>query len=41
MGFGKSKGDPEFDARLDLDRDDEVGFGDFLIFAIAFGSSTR
>ena len=39
MGFGRSRGEAEFDQRLDLDRDDEVGFGDFLIFVIAFGTS--
>ena len=35
--FGLSQGDAGYDARYDLDGDGAIGFGDFLIFANAFG----
>ena len=35
--FGLSQGDPGYDARYDLDGDGAIEFGDFLIFANAFG----
>ena len=36
--FGFSGDDEGYDARFDLDGDGTIGFGDFLIFANAFGS---
>ena len=35
--FGLSHGDAGYDARYDLDGDGIIGFGDFLLFANAFG----
>lgn len=35
--FGLSRGDEQYDAKYDLDGDGTIGFGDFLIFFIAFG----
>ena len=35
--LGFSRGDEGYDAKYDLDEDGVIGFGDFLIFANAFG----
>ena len=37
LGFGASVTDSQFDARLDFDGDDRIGFSDFLVFAGIFG----
>jgi hypothetical protein len=36
--FGRSETDEDWDRRFDLDGNGETGFGDFLIFAQAFGT---
>jgi hypothetical protein len=37
QNFGKSQGDPGYDARFDLNDDNKVDFGDFVTFAQSFG----
>lgn len=37
--FGKEQGDPDFEAKFDLDNSGSVDFTDFLQFAQAFGNS--
>ena len=39
--FGTKAGDAGYDAGYDLDGNQKVGFGDFLIFAKVFGRSVE
>ena len=36
-GFGAGSGDPNFDANLDLNGDEQISFADFVLFAAVFG----
>ena len=37
--FGTSSGDPNYDANLDLNGDQQISFADFILFAAVFGLS--
>ena len=37
QAYGKSKGEPGYDSKLDLDDDGVIGFEDVLIFSSAYG----
>lgn len=38
MSFGKTIGDPAFNATADLDSSGSIDFADFLIFVQAYGN---